>query len=260
MILLGSLYYSKPLIKRFWIKINLYLRNMIALITGSSKGIGLAIAKVFIKEGIEVILTGRNREELLALQLELKSFNSQLRIWVHASDLSQRAGIDSLIQFIKKEKISLDILVNNAGTFLQGTIKTEPDHQMELLMNTNFYSVYHLTRGLLHHFIQKQSGAIFNMCSIAGLQAYPGGSSYCISKFALSGFSKCLREELKNDGVKVCTIYPGATWSDSWAGAELPEDRLMQGDDIAQAILAVLKMSPSAVVEEIILRPQLGDL
>ncbi|MGB5030502.1 MAG: short-chain dehydrogenase, partial [Saprospiraceae bacterium] len=67
-------------------------------------------------------------------------------------------------------------------------------------------------------------------------------------------------EELKNDGVKVCTIYPGATWSNSWAGAELPEDRLMQGDDIAQAILAVLKMSPSAVVEEIILRPQLGDL
>ena len=66
---------------------------MIALITGSSKGIGLAIAKVFIKEGIEVILTGRNREELLTLQLELKSFNSQLRIWVHASDLSQRAGI-----------------------------------------------------------------------------------------------------------------------------------------------------------------------
>ena len=98
------------------------------------------------------------------------------------------------------------------------------------------------------------------MCSIASQIAYPNGGSYSISKFALLGFSKVLREEMKNKGVKVTSILPGATWSNSWAGVDLPESRLMQATDIANATWSATTMSPSAVVEEIILRPQLGDL
>ncbi len=90
--------------------------------------------------------------------------------------------------------------------------------------------------------------------------AYPNGGSYSISKFALLGFSKVLREELKSSGIKVTAVMPGATWSDSWSGAELPYERLMEAEDIAESILSIYKLGPSAVVEEIILRPQLGDL
>lgn len=98
------------------------------------------------------------------------------------------------------------------------------------------------------------------MCSIASKIAYPNGGSYSISKFALLGFSKVLREELKPTGIKVTSILPGATWSNSWAGVDLPEDRLMQAHDIAIPVWSALSMSPSAVVEEITIRPQLGDL
>jgi short-subunit dehydrogenase len=98
------------------------------------------------------------------------------------------------------------------------------------------------------------------MCSIASIMAYPNGGSYTISKFALLGFSKCLREEMKTKGIKVTAILPGATWSDSWRGADFPEKRLMEAIDIAKAVWSCYNMSDSAVVEELLIRPQLGDL
>ena len=98
------------------------------------------------------------------------------------------------------------------------------------------------------------------MCSTASTSAYTNGGSYSISKYALLGFTKNLRQELKTEGIKVTAIMPGATWSDSWAGFDAPEERLMQARDIAEAVVAALRMSAAAVVEEIVLRPQLGDL
>ena len=131
---------------------------------------------------------------------------------------------------------------------------TEEDGTLETMINTNLYSAYHLTRALLPSMMNKGSGHIFNMCSVASLFAYPNGGSYSISKFALLGFSKVLREELKTSGVKVTSILPGATWSNSWSGVDLPESRLMQAKDIAIAVWQALQMSPSAVVEEILMQ------
>ena len=162
--------------------------------------------------------------------------------------------------FVKQQWGEVDCLVNNTGVFLSGEITAEPDGQLEKQIETNLYSAYHFTRAMLPVMLAKGSGHIFNMCSIASLIAYPGGGSYTISKFALLGFSKVLREELKNKGIKVTSIMPGATWSDSWAGVTLPESRLMQASDIALAVWGAWQMGPSAVVEEIVVRPQLGDL
>ena len=128
------------------------------------------------------------------------------------------------------------------------------------MMETNLYSAYHLTRKIMPSLLNSDQAHIFNMCSIASKIAYPNGGSYSISKFALLGFSKVLREELKEQGVKVTAVLPGATWSASWEGADFPEDRLMQAQDIADAVFGALRLGPAAVVEEIVIRPQLGDL
>src|SRR5579871_726830 len=101
---------------------------------------------------------------------------------------------------------------------------------------------------------------IFNMCSIASLKAYNNGGSYSISKFALAGFSKNLREEMKPFGIKVTAVYPGAVYTDSWIGSGVDEKRIMEANDIAHMIYASSQLSPQATVEEIIIRPQLGDL
>jgi short-subunit dehydrogenase len=108
--------------------------------------------------------------------------------------------------------------------------------------------------------IKAKKGHIFNICSIASLQAYPQGGSYSISKYALLGFSTNLRLELKDKGIKVTAVCPGATYTNSWKGSGVPEDRIMEADDIAKMIYAATQLSPQAVVEDIVLRPQLGDL
>ena len=131
---------------------------------------------------------------------------------------------------------------------------------MEKMMNTNLLSAYHLTRVLLPSMMERKSGHIFNMSSIAALQAYPNGGSYSVSKFALSGFSKNLREEIKPYCIKVTCIYPGAVYTDSWAASGMIPDRIMKATDIADTILQISKLSPQAVVEDLVIRPLLGDL
>jgi short-subunit dehydrogenase len=128
------------------------------------------------------------------------------------------------------------------------------------MMNTNLYSAYHLTRAIVPFMTSSTKAHIFNMCSIASTTAYPNGGSYSISKFALLGYTKVLRQELKEKAIKVTAIMPGATWSDSWAGVDLPHERLMEAVDIADSVWSAYQLGKSAVVEEIVIRPQLGDL
>ena len=128
------------------------------------------------------------------------------------------------------------------------------------MINANVYSAYHTTRGLAAEMITKRAGHIFNMCSIASIKAYPNGGSYAISKFALLGFSKCLREELKEFGIRVTAVIAGATKTASWEGTNLPDERFMKVEDIADTIYATYTLSDRSVIEEIIIRPQLGDI
>ncbi len=175
-------------------------------------------------------------------------------------DVSKKAEVREFGDFVRSIFPRLDVLINNAGLFLPGKISEEQEGSLETQLETNLYSAYHLTRALLPIMIPQGRGHIFNMCSIASFMAYPNGGSYSISKFALLGFSKVLREEMKPKGLKVTSIMPGAAWSDSWAGVDLPHERLMEASDVAKAVWGCYDMSDAAVVEELVLRPQLGDL
>ena len=229
------------------------------IITGATKGIGRAIAEKFASEGFDVAICARSEADLAIFKKELEK-KYGVEVLTKATDMRQKAEVLAFADFVKKQWGEVDCLVNNAGVYLSGEIIDEPDGHLEMQIETNLYSAYHFTRAILPVMLAKGSGHIFNMCSIASLIAYPGGGSYTISKFALLGFSKVLREELKTKGIKVTAILPGATWSDSWAGVNLPESRLMQASDIALAVWGAWQMSPAAVVEEIVIRPQLGDL
>ncbi len=233
---------------------------MKALITGATKGIGRAISNRLAMENIHLILNSRNSIELESVKSEILEKNSGIEILCYTADLSIRDQTFKLAENISSFSPDVNILVNNVGLYLPSNIEDAADDILEKLMETNLYSAYHLTRKLLSTLKQNEKAYIFNICSIAGLQPYPGGSNYCITKYAMNGFSQCLREELKKDNVAVCTIYPGATWSDSWKGSNLPSARIMQAEDIAEIVATQLKLSKSAVMEEIVLRPQLGDL
>lgn len=230
------------------------------VVTGGTKGLGRAIAEQFGANGFDVFVCARTAADLEAMQSEWADRFPDSRLHAFQADLSQRSEVLDFAAFVGRHCSRLDVLVNNAGLFLPGAITQEAPGTLETLMEVNLYSAYHLTRALLPLMLPHGEGYIFNMCSIASIIAYPHGGSYTITKFALLGFSKSLREELKPKGVKVTALLPGATWSDSWRGADFPADRLMQAGDIAKTVWSAYTLSGSAVVEEIVLRPQLGDL
>lgn len=234
--------------------------NKTAVITGATKGLGRAIAEVFAGNGFDICVCARTESDLEAMQADWQSRFPDVRLHAFPADMGKKSEVGEFARFIGQHWSRIDVLVNNAGIFIPGLVSNEREGTLETMLETNLLSAYHLTRALLPVMMPQRSGHIFNMCSIASFIAYPNGGAYTISKFALLGFSRCLREEMKTHGIKVTAVMPGAAWSDSWRGADFPADRLMQASDVAQAVWGAYNMSPAAVVEDLILRPQLGDL
>lgn len=232
---------------------------MNVIITGASKGIGKAIAESFATEGHQIIICARNAQQLQATVESLNQIEKVQNVQSFVADLSKKEDVKAFVNFCLQFGAP-DILVNNAGVYIPGNIYDEKEGNLELMMNTNLYSAYHLTRYLLPSMMEAKKGHVFNICSIASLHAYQGGGGYSISKFAMDGFSKNLRHELKNFGIKVTSVYPGAVMTDSWGDFDNSDNRIMESSDIAALILAASKLSLQAVVEEIVIRPQLGDL
>lgn len=229
------------------------------LITGASQGIGFAVAEIFSKKGNQVWITSRNEVRLYQALESLQTKYPDTIFRAKAFDLSNKEQAIALGSWAL-EHGTPDVLVNNAGLFEPGNVTDEADGVLESQMATNLYSAYHLTRTVLPAMKEKKQGFIFNICSVAGLQAYPGGGSYSISKFALNGFSQNLREELKPHGIKVAALFPGAVMTASWGDFDNSEKRIMEAGDIAVLIETATRLSDAACVESIILRPQLGDL
>ncbi len=229
------------------------------LVTGGTKGIGRAIIERFAKEGFDIMTCSRNEKELASLQADLESRFSSIRVLAVQADLSKKEEVEKLATAVKAFAIP-NVLVNNTGFFLPGAIHNEPEGNFELMMQTNLFSAYNLTRALVNEMIARKSGHIFSIGSIAGLTAYPNGGSYAVSKWAMLGMTKCLREELKPHQIKVTSILAGATFTSSWEGVDLPIERFMSAEDVAESVWGAYNLSPRTVVEEIIIRPQLGDI
>ena len=229
------------------------------VITGASKGIGFAIANKFASAGHNLFLTSKTPADLVKAvdELRTKYPNSTIE-GVHA-DLSIEGQVHCFTEWCLLQT-QPDILVNNAGYFLPGKISEENSGTLEAQLNANLFSAYYTTKDLLPSMLKKGKGHIFNICSIASLNAYENGGSYSISKFALLGFSKNLRLELKDKGIKVTAVCPGAVFTNSWAGSGVDPKRIMETNDIAEMIYASTQLSPQAVVEDIVMRPLLGDL
>jgi len=234
--------------------------NKTIIITGGSKGIGRSIAIKFAENNFDIYTCSRNKNELIKLQSDINSINSNIKVNTLKSDLSTKEGSLKFIDFIKKNTNKIDVLVNNVGTFVPGKLIDEEDTALENMININLFSNYWVTKGLVSMMTQKKQGHIFNMCSIASKVAYANGGSYCISKFALYGMSQCLREELKDYNVKVTSVLPGAVRTGSWDGTLLPDERFINPDDVSNSIYSSYRTSKGATIEEIIIRPQLGDI
>jgi short-subunit dehydrogenase len=242
-----------------FVKIGWNMRKLM-VVTGGTKGIGRAIVEKFAANHFDVVTCARSQKELQELNYLLKTNYPTQDVLTFRADMSEKHEIWQFAEFIKNLKRKVDVLINNAGYFVPGQIHSEEEGVLESMIDSNLYSAYHLTRALVDPMIQRRSGHIFNICSTASITPYTNGGAYCISKYALYGMTKVLREELKPFGIRVTAVLPGATLTASWEGVDYPPERFMKPEDVADAVYTSYHLSQNTVVEEILLRPQMGDI
>lgn len=231
------------------------------IVTGASRGIGLAILEKYARAGWNLAFCSKNPESVAKAKEKLQSINSSIKIYAEAFDIADKLLVMNFASNCIKEFGKIDILVNNAGLFKQGGLSDSAfDDDLEYLMQVNVYSAYWMGKVVIPAMTELGAGHIINISSIAGLRDYDKGGGYTVAKFALTGYTKQLRNELKSKNVRITGIYPGAVLTDSWAGVDLPSSRFIQPRDIAELVYTTAQLSPSACVEDIILRPQEGDI
>lgn len=234
----------------------------LVLITGASQGIGAALARVFAAEvrGVRLALVARNARNLRAVAAECSKLGSDVEAAAFACDTSDEAAVAKLARAVAKRYGAVDVLINNAGAFTQAKFVDTSVADFDRMIAVNLRSAFLVTRAFLPAMLERRRGDVFFMSSIAGLGAYPNAAAYCAAKFGVTGLAQVLRAETRDAGVRVCCVHPGATWSPSWSGSGVAPERIMPAEDVARAFLDVYRLGRSTVVEEIVLRPQQGDL
>lgn len=231
------------------------------VITGATKGIGKATAELFATKGFNIAFCARNANDVAEVAEALQKINPAVTVISKTCDVSNKNEAMEFCNYVLEHCKRIDILVNNAGTFIPGNIYDEEEGVLEKTIDTNLLSAYNISRQILKRMLPQKSGHIFNLCSVASIGAYEGGGSYAISKAGLLGFSKNLRHELKEKQIKVTALIVGATYTASWEGAtDFPIERFIPAEDIAKIIFNAYDTSASTVIEEILIRPQLGDI
>lgn len=229
------------------------------IITGASQGIGTAIALRFAREqNVTLALVARNEANLKTVADQCRSLGAKASVVV--CDVADHHAVAHAMQSLVETLGVPDLLINNAGTFLPGSILETSPEEFKRQVDVNLNSAFYVTRSILPAMLERKSGAVYFMASVASIRAYPNGGGYCASKHGLLGLSRVVREETRNDGIKTVAFLPGATRTASWDGTDLPDERFMAPEDIAELVWSTFSLSPRTMVEEVVMRPQLGDI
>ena len=237
------------------------MKSPVILVTGASQGIGAAIAKVFAKQlgkGVKLALVARNAKNLAATARACAKAGATAETF--ACDVSDAAAVSAMAAAVVKRFGAVDVLINNAGVFAAAPFAETTVEDFDRIVAANLRSAFLVTKAFVPGMIARKHGDVFFMSSIAGLGAYPNSTAYCAAKFGVTGLAAVLRAETRAHGVRVCCVHPGATWAPSWSGSGVAEERIMPAADVARAFFDIYKLGRNTVVEEIVLRPQLGDL
>ena len=231
------------------------LGDKVALITGASRGIGKAIALRFAQEGIDLILSARDHQDLQIVQNEVEAMGRQC--FVMPADLRSPEAIQSLVQHGFDAMGAIDILVNNAGVGYWEPIEQLTLKQFDELFEVNVRAVFLLTKAVLPQMKSRGYGHIINIASTSSRWTYPQGTLYCASKFAVLGFNEALAKELRPDGIRVTAICPGQV--NTYLGGAGPDDweeGMFAGKDVADLAVQAISMPLHAIVTEMVVWPQ----
>jgi len=226
------------------------LKGKTALITGGSRGIGKAIAIALAKEGVDIIITGRNKSSLLHAQTAISEHSEKVMYAV--MDVSKRNEVDTVIAEIIEKSAPIDILINNAGIgAFGGFLELQPE-QWEEIIQVNLLGVYYTTRAILPGMIARKTGDIINISSTAGLRGAPVTSAYSASKFGLLGLTESLMLEVRKHDIRVSALTPSTVATDMAVDLKLTDgnpNKVLQAEDLAELVVALLKLNRRALLK-----------
>jgi len=236
-----------------------HLHHQVALITGATRGIGLAIAQALAAKGCNLVLTGRDQSALRHISRELAS--AKIRTLAHPCDIRDPQSIDDLFRAIRRQCKRLDILINNAGiAHANLTVDKLPLPLWQDVIETNLTGTFLVTQAALT--IMKRGGTIVNNLSIAANRVFAGSGAYAASKHGALGFTNTLRDELRPKGIRVIALLPGATNTDIWNTfwPQAPRKKMMSPAAVAAAVVNAILLPPNATVETLEILPTAGLL
>jgi 3-oxoacyl-[acyl-carrier protein] reductase len=231
------------------------MKNDLAIITGGSRGIGRAIAIKMAKEGMNVIITGRNEKAIWSAEEEIKSYGVQCRYFL--GNVQDTAHAEHVIKSAVKEFGKVDHLINNAG---YGIMKKFVDSTLEEFkgqMDVNVFGVYNFTKAAVPYMIKANKGNIINIASLAGKNNFVGGTMYSSTKHALLGFTRSLMLELREYNIRVASVCPGSV--DTEFGSNTPghqgKSKILTPDNVADSVYAIINLPENALLSDLDLRP-----
>jgi NAD(P)-dependent dehydrogenase (short-subunit alcohol dehydrogenase family) len=235
------------------------LYGKLAVVTGASRGIGLAIAEALASEECNLAISAREVARVSAVRERLKKYGS--KVLAHACDVREAKSVGNFFSAVEDRFPAIDILVNNAGMAHPALDAAElPIETWREVVEVNLTGMFHCTRAALP--LMRRGGVIVNNLSVAAKGMFPGSSAYNASKWGALGFTNTLREELRERGIRVVALMPGATRTDMWTQnwPDAPRERMMAPESVASVVLNAVLLPANATVEEITIGPSGGAL
>jgi len=229
------------------------LDGQVALITGASRGIGLAIARRLGQMGARVSLCARKKPDLESAASGLRA--DGIEVWASPADVTRADEVSKLVAETQRAFGSIDILVNNAGIGLFGSFYHQTDEDWNSVLDTNLKSAFLTSRAVAPEMIRRKSGHIINISSLAGKSTFANGAIYCASKWGLLGLTGCMAEDLRVHGIRVSAICPGTVATEFSPHAGKDPSKMLQPDDVAHAVAALVTQSPGSFISALDIRP-----
>jgi 3-oxoacyl-[acyl-carrier protein] reductase len=229
------------------------LDGKIALVTGASRGIGLAIARRLASMGVRVGLCGRDAKRLESAANDCRRAGSEA-VAVSA-DITRTDEIAKLVEATERALGPIEILVNNAGIGYFAPVQDSDTSKWDDVLDTNLKAVFLLSHAVAPGMMRMGSGHIVNIASLAGKNVFAGGAVYCASKWGLLGLTGCMAEDLRAHGIRVSAICPGSVATDFSSPSGRDTSKMLQPDDVAHAVAAILTQAPKSFISEVLMRP-----
>jgi len=229
------------------------IAGQVALVTGGSRGIGLAIAARLGRMGARVAICARSAESLERAAEGLR--RDSVETLAMAADVTRPAEVTALVERTRKSLGPVDILVNNAGVGIFGPVQALRESDWDAVLDTNLKAVFLVSKEVAPEMIRRRTGQIINISSLAGKNAFANGSVYCASKWGLLGLTYCMAEDLRTYGIRVSAVCPGTVATQFSPHAGKDPSKMLQPDDVAHAVAALVTQAPQSFISEVLLRP-----